>query len=129
MATISISIRRHNQKINGLYPVYYRLIHKRETKYINTGTTVTSAQLDEDLNITDNWVMHDLTGQIMLYEQDISSKLGLKINTMTCSQLKDWLITYNKFDQGIDFIAFARPYLADKDGVLGPSPSWVTKSL
>lgn len=54
MGTSLIYIVRNRKKSNGTYPVYWRLIHNRQTIFRSTPIEVNSDDLDKELNIKKN---------------------------------------------------------------------------
>jgi site-specific recombinase XerD len=102
MATITPIIQQNNSRKDGRWLVVFRLTHKRKSVYIKTSNLITEAQLNKDRTIKQKFVITYLSEDINNLQRKIS-RLGLRAETYTASQLKDILTADGK---EIDFMLF-----------------------
>lgn len=102
MATITPIIQQNNSRKDGRWLVVFRLTHKRKSVYIKTSNLITEAQLNKDRTIKQKFVITYLSEDINDLQRKIS-RLGLRAETYTASQLKDILTADGK---EIDFMLF-----------------------
>ncbi|MGJ1516546.1 tyrosine-type recombinase/integrase [Sphingobacterium siyangense] len=102
MASITPTILQNNQRQDGSWVVVFRLTHKRKSVYIKTSHVITEAQLNKDRTIKQKFVITYLSEDINDLQRKIS-RLGLRAETYTASQLKDILTADGK---EIDFMLF-----------------------
>ncbi len=102
MATITPIIQQNNSRKDGRWLVVFRLTHKRKSVYIKTSHLITESQLNKDRTIKQKFVITYLSEDINDLQRKIS-RLGLRAETYTASQLKDILTADGK---EIDFMLF-----------------------
>ena len=118
MATLSVSILKHQQKDNGSYPVNISLSHKSKTVYIDTGYYAQKHQVQIkkgkrcSLEIKDKYLLIEVLNLLSSYNKELSKMVDL--DNYTSQQIKEHLeFRFNaekKKDSEtlLDFIAFAR---------------------
>ena len=113
MATFTISIQKHQKRLDGKYPVSIRLTFKRKVTYLKTEYYVGDKQIDKDYNLKDRFLIRLLNQKIELYEDIIIKKLGKKVDLYSPTELKEYLIKASKpgTDETIDFVAFSRTHI------------------
>lgn len=92
MATFTISIQKHQKRLDGKYPVSIRLTFKRKLTYLKTEYYVGDKQIDKDYNLKDRFLIRLLNQKIELYEDIIIKKLGKKVDLYSATELKEYLI-------------------------------------
>jgi hypothetical protein len=105
--TFTISIQKHQKRLDGKYPVSIRLTFKRKVTYLKTEYYVGDKQIDKDYNLKDRFLIRLLNQKIELYEDIIIKKLGKKVDLYSPTELKEYLIKASKpgTDETIDFVA------------------------
>jgi len=113
MAAFSISIQKHQKRMDGKFPVSIRLIFKRKNVYLETEFYVGEKQIDKEYNLKDRFLIRLINKKIDQYEDIIIKKLGNNLDKYTAAELKEFLIKSTKpgSDDSIDFIAFSRTHI------------------
>jgi len=113
MAAFSISIQKHQKRMDGKFPVSIRLIFKRKNVYLKTEFYVGEKQIDKEYNLKDRFLIRLINKKIDQYEDIIIKKLGNNLDKYTAAELKEFLIKSTKpgSDDSIDFIAFSRTHI------------------
>jgi hypothetical protein len=126
MATFKITVFQHQARADGKYPVSIRVYWKRQYGYIGTEYYVTLYQINQNkkkgiFELKDSLIISELLKRIKLLEKVKAEQLGLKIHHYTAKELARYFEKYleetasgNKKDERIDFIAFARDYIKEK---------------
>jgi hypothetical protein len=126
MATFKITVFQHQVRADGKYPVSIRVYWKRQYGYIGTEYYVTLYQISQNrkkgiFELKDSLIISELLKRIKLLEEVKAKQLGLTIHQYTAKELARYFETYleemasgNKKDERIDFIAFARDYIKEK---------------
>jgi len=117
MATITPVILQNNQRKDGRWVVVFRLTHKRKSVYIKTSHLIKEIQLNKDKTIKQKFVIDYLAKDINELHEKVS-RLGLKAETYTASQLKDILTATSEV---IDFIKFCDACLLELKKELKPN--------
>ena len=108
MATLIISVLKHQKRKDGKYPVSIRLTHKRNSAYINTKLYVTDKQLDKKGNLKDTFLLRELNNRLAVYEEK-KAALSFKLEAYSAKELAEYLVraTERNSGAGIDFLNFA----------------------
>lgn len=107
MATLSVVILKHQQKLDGTWNVKIRLTHKRQTRYLDTKQFVLKKQLDRHYNIKDMFVAKPIYDIVFKYRESLSN-LDERVNYYSCEQLLQFIQADGK---KIEFISFGRKHV------------------
>ncbi|MCY4779506.1 site-specific integrase [Sphingobacterium sp. UT-1RO-CII-1] len=102
MASITPTILQNNRRKDGTWLVVYRLSHRRSSVYIKTSHVISESSLNKDRTIKQKFILDYLYSDILLL-QDKISRLGIRAESMTASQIRELLISDGR---DIDFIEF-----------------------
>jgi integrase len=124
MATFKICVFPHQVRSgDGKYPVSIRVYWDRQYSYIGTEFYVTIHQIKQNnkkgiFELDDPFIINELTKRIQILEEVKVKTLGLKIHNYTAKELSRYFEKFlegNIKDERIDFIAFAREYIKQKE--------------
>jgi integrase len=112
MATFTISIQKHQKRVDGKYPVSIRLTFKRKICYLKTEFYVTEKQLDQDFKLKDKFLIKQLINKIEDYENIILRNIGNKIDSLTIRELAEYLEKHSASGgAAIDFVKFSLKHI------------------
>ncbi|RAJ37347.1 site-specific integrase [Pedobacter cryoconitis] len=108
MATVSAKIYSHHSRIDGTFNVKICVYHKKERKFFDTTHYLSQKQLTADFTIKDKFILKVIDDELLEHRSTISN-LGIKLDSLSCEALRDYL---SKKGKNIDFIAFSREHIA-----------------
>lgn len=123
MATLSISVLKHQQKDNGSYPVNISVSHKGETAYIQTGYYAEKHQIQvvkgkkSKLEIKDRYLLTEVLNVISSYDKELRNMTDL--DNYTAKKIKEYLEFRVNAEKKrgsevlLDFLSFARGYVKE----------------
>ena len=115
MATFRITVRKHQKRKDGKYPVSIRLTHESKIAYISTGYYAQQSDLTRTFELKNALYCKALNGQIEEFEK-ILVGLGRNISRYDAHGLVEYLLKATSAEkQGIDFVKFARALIADME--------------
>ena len=116
MATFKISVFRHQQRMDGKYPVSIRVYWRRKYGYAGTEYYVTIHQIARNtqkgiFELKDTFIIGELTKRIELFEKE-KIRLGTNIYKYSARQLARHFqdMIENRTEDDIDFLQFGFNY-------------------
>ncbi len=116
MPTFKICVFEHQQRKDGRFRVSVQLTHQRKRAYIKTDTYVVRKQISSDFKtLRDADTARRIDREILEYEKLLLRGLGANLSQYTAKDLAEYIETQAATNggAGIDFVAFARGYIAN----------------
>jgi hypothetical protein len=115
MATFRITVRKHQKRRDGKYPISIRLTHRSKIAYIPTGYYAQQSDLTRSFELKNSVYGKTLNANIEKYEKLIL-ELGRNIDRYGVHELAEYILKKVSIEsQGIDFIKYARSLIAEME--------------
>lgn len=105
MATLKISVLKHQARQDGTFPVSIRVTHERKTSYVATGVYVTKQQLTKNYEVKDPDVMLYISEKMKKYRQML---LDSNLDGVDAKGIAKYLSMEKSEASDIDFFEYGR---------------------
>lgn len=115
MATFKITVRKHQKRRDGKYPISIRLTHNSKIAYLSTGYYAQQSDLTRTFELKNPVYGKTLNADIEKYEK-IILELGRNTERYSVHELAEYILKKMSVgSQGVDFVKYARAIIADME--------------
>ena len=113
MLTIKAEIQRDKLRQDGSYNVRIRFTKDRKVKRISTSLFVTKADLTDKFTIKEDSLIKQEADRLILHYRTMFTDMHLEIETLDVNEIVARLTSREESDKPIDFIQFAKEWIAN----------------
>lgn len=113
MLTIKAEIQRDKLRQDGSYNVRIRFTKDRKVKRISTSLFATKADLTDRFTIKEDSLIKQEADILILHYRKMFNEMHLETETLDVNEIVDRLNSRDKSDKPVDFIQFAKEWIAD----------------
>lgn len=112
MPTYSISVLKHQRRVDDKFPVSIRVTHNRRSAYLKTDFYVVTQQLNKSFEVKDKILLKLLLEKIEGCEDIVLRGLGNDVSNYTVKDIVEFIKKKQTEISCIDFISFAKRHIA-----------------
>ena len=113
MLTIKAEIQRDKLRQDGSYNVRIRFTKDRKVKRISTSLFATKADLTDRFTIKEDSLIKQEADILILHYRKMFNEMHLETETLDVNEIVDRLNSRDKSDKPVDFIQFAKEWIAN----------------
>ena len=113
MLTIKAEIQRDKLRQDGSYNVRIRFTKDRKVKRISTSLFATKADLTDRFTIKEDSLIKQEADILILHYRKMFNEMHLETETLDVNEIVDRLNSRDKSDKPVDFILFAKEWIAN----------------
>ena len=113
MLTIKAEIQRDKLRQDGSYNVRIRFTKDRKVKRISTSLFATKADLTDRFTIKEDSLVEQEADILILHYSKMFNEMHLETETLDVNEIVDRLNSRDESDKPVDFIQFAKEWIAD----------------
>lgn len=113
MLTIKAEIQRDKLRQDGSYNVRIRFTKDRKVKRISTSLFATKADLTDRFTIKEDSLLKQEADILILHYRKMFNEMHLETETLDVNEIVERLNSRDKSDKPVDFILFAKEWIAN----------------